>query len=586
VRFWEIGTRRLLRTVSARSGEVNDAAFAPDGRTLATVGDDGTIKLWDMASGFEEPEATIPAHKGDAIAVRFTPDGRRLFSAGRKDRLTKLWDRVTQKELASALSPEGDLKCMVLAPDGKTLATLGGGYAKLWNVADLSPRYSLRGYEQETVYGAAFSANGARLVVADAGGRLRAWDLLNGEPREAVQSVVQTDGAMAVAFLAGDRLLVSGNDRGVVRLSDATTGNSLATLNGHAGKVWGITASPDGKTFATVSSDGTAKLWDARVPEHLLTFPVETRLGPLAFTPDGRTLIVGDVVGGKDLVLPNGLHCSVEANLEVRGFDPTSGAERFHRVLARGQRVFSIGRLSADAAHAYFVQPDDATTAREVSTGKRLAVIQNTAHMGLSQSRSVLVDPPSSAPMELVDVHSGNRRFLPGTESFHCEGGAQQAEVLAVRDRNSVTIWDLGSLLVRRTRSGLRSTWTALKLSPDATILAAGATDPRGLIELWDINTLELLDSLPGHVNDVSELDFTPDGKVLASVDTSGAVKLWDVAARVELHTLPLPAPASPTLRFSPDGRALAFRSYAWNQSWVYVLSTDLPEGVASEEGP
>ena len=69
-------------------------------------------------------------------------------------------------------------------------------------------------------------------------------------------AVTHVDDVQAVAFLAGDRMLVSADGRGNLRLSDATTGNRLATLNGHAAKIWGISVSPDGMTLATASSDG------------------------------------------------------------------------------------------------------------------------------------------------------------------------------------------------------------------------------------------------------------------------------------------------------------------------------------------
>ena len=107
VRFWDVATGRPLRTIAAHATEVNGAAFSPDGRTLATVSDDGTIKLWDVETGAER--ATIPAHKGEATAVRFTPDGRRLISAGRNDGLVKLWDLATLKELARLRRTNGAL---------------------------------------------------------------------------------------------------------------------------------------------------------------------------------------------------------------------------------------------------------------------------------------------------------------------------------------------------------------------------------------------------------------------------------------------------------------------------------------------
>ncbi len=94
VRFWDVATGQSLRTIPAQdqAGEVNSAEFSPDGRSLVTASDDGKVRLWNLAS--YALQTTIPAHKDDAYAL-FAPDGRRLISAGRTDGLVKLWDLAT-----------------------------------------------------------------------------------------------------------------------------------------------------------------------------------------------------------------------------------------------------------------------------------------------------------------------------------------------------------------------------------------------------------------------------------------------------------------------------------------------------------
>jgi tetratricopeptide (TPR) repeat protein len=71
-------------------------AFSPDGTRLASAGEDGTVKLWDSASGQEL--RTLKGHTDCVLSVAFSPDGTRLASAG-DDRTVKIWD-------ARPLTPE------------------------------------------------------------------------------------------------------------------------------------------------------------------------------------------------------------------------------------------------------------------------------------------------------------------------------------------------------------------------------------------------------------------------------------------------------------------------------------------------
>jgi WD40 repeat protein/serine/threonine protein kinase len=582
VRIWEVASGRCFGTLQAHDTEVNWAAFAPDGRTLATAGDDGSIKLWNAATLADQ--ATIHAHKGDAIVVRFLTGGR-LISAGRNDGLIKLWDLKTHRELASSLAHEGrGVEGLVIAPDGKTVATVGHGNVTLRDLADLRERRTLT-VPQMPFYGLDFSEDGKRIAAADARGAVHLWNLASGDQSEALQIPAHLDDAQAVAFLNGDRMVVSADGRGSLRLSDATTGKNLALLNGHTGKIWGISVSPDRTTFATTSSDGTVKLWDARLPQRWLEIPVSNNGGPLAFTPDGQTLVVADAVG--NVVVPDGgaPPYSVDASLEVSGFDPLTGTKRFHRVLQRRQK-FNGYWLSEDGAIALFGCADMTSSAPwvisawQVATGKRLTTIDHV--QSYNGARAVFVQR-SAAPIEFVDVVTGQSRALTGMESAVHWASAPGAQLLALRSRDELAIWDLATNRVRRSRSGIGAGWNVGAFSPDGTTLAAA--DPRGVIQLWDVNALELLDGLPGHLASIFDLVYSPDGSVLASVSGDGTVKLWDVAARGELLTLRPSFRPFPAIRFTPDSRTLAFRAVTNDgKSNVYLLTTTLPEDLASGE--
>ena len=89
MKFWEIPSGKLMRTVKAHSGWVRAVTFSPDGKVLASCSDDTSIKLWDAATG--RLIRTLRGHREPVRAIAFSPDGRRLASAS-LDRTVKLWE--------------------------------------------------------------------------------------------------------------------------------------------------------------------------------------------------------------------------------------------------------------------------------------------------------------------------------------------------------------------------------------------------------------------------------------------------------------------------------------------------------------
>lgn len=188
VKLWDIATGQEQASLPNKI-HVTDLAFSPDGKTLAAVGLDARVTLWDSQSGSAlqilashqdsvNALSLIPipgGHPGKVDALAFSPDGRVLATGGQDTRI-KLWDTATGQEQAS-LPSASHVTDMTFSPDGRTLASIGeNGSVSLWDVSGESPQ--LLAAHKDSVIKAAFSASQKALVSVGKTGKVIVWDLM------------------------------------------------------------------------------------------------------------------------------------------------------------------------------------------------------------------------------------------------------------------------------------------------------------------------------------------------------------------------------------------------------------------------
>ncbi len=142
VRIWEVASGKAAGSCRELSSRVTDLAITAQGDILATSDDDGRIQLWPLTPllGGErtQPIAELQGHTAQVVSIGFSHDGRRLASAS-LDSSVKLWDVASGFELMSLKAVAGNNSRVRFGPDGRRLVVSHSIYVRQWDVGPAEP---------------------------------------------------------------------------------------------------------------------------------------------------------------------------------------------------------------------------------------------------------------------------------------------------------------------------------------------------------------------------------------------------------------------------------------------------------------
>ncbi len=570
LRCWDVVSRKLLGPPTRLPALITAIVWGPQGKLL-TICDDGTAQLWDAEKGRPVGQP-LPTK---ATSAAWDPGGQYLVTGG-ADGSVRYWNADGGQSRRCGFRQKSWVRFLSVSPDGKTVLTGDGKYARLWDStsgkASVGPLLHLG-----EVRAAAFSPDG--------------------------RSVLTSSGLNPAAFLPSP----TGEDR-LTRLWDASTGKPLGSPFRQEGIVDSLAFSPDGLSFVTGGHDRTARHWSL-VTNQPVGQPLahEAEVNTVAFGGNGRTLLTAGA--GKTLrvwqiaqksplglVLPHGVH------VHAVGFLP------------RGGRAFTAGRDGV----VRFWNPATGAPAGELLTDPRVPIMDVSTSRRTSRvlarcwsPKTWLWDTSAPRPVGVYLSHPKGTRFV---DSAALSPNADT--VLTGCSDGSVRFWNPDAATAWKSKLAHRGPVFATAFSPDGRIAATGARTGTSGCGTWptDRNAVSCGTaarsspwssaqqrrhcSPPVKINGRDSGTFNPlpcaipscctaarSGQrstalmhaTILTASTDGTARLWDTATGTPRSGLLVHQDRVVTVAFSPDGKTALTGS--WDRTarlWDVVTGKSL----------
>ncbi len=614
------GTHRLI---DVGRGFMLSVVYHPDGHLVLNANRDGTLTLWDVATGelvyefpADDPETEeLEGHSdGFVRRVRFSPDGTLVLSGGRDGRLI-VWDLESREMLwhsppddAETEEIEGhadDVRDIDFSPLDPNLVITSSDDDTLilWNIVTGEMVWQTPTDDAETedeiegsagnIRESAISPDGQNVVSVSYDKNLYMWDMATGELVRIFFG--HTDKVASIAYHPdGTRIVSGGGGDQTIRVWDAETAEQLLLLGEHGGWVKCVKFAPDGRLLLSSGDDNIVRLWDFERGVELFTFNGHTAfVEEASFSPDGNqiisssgdeTLRIWDIKNGAEIqrfwghtdqiekivVSPDGTTIlSGSPDSTVRMWDIASGDQ--------------IGQFDGLVEYETYV------TALAISPAGRLAVI--------GDSNGVEDDELDNVHLWLWNIETGEivhelkgHTWMPWSAAFHPNG---QWVATGSRDA-TIIIWDIATgEMVRQfdkveaedaeefyTDVGI----SALAFNADGSLLFSGGDTEDPELVLWNLAADDPAVWGPADIaieqevsgSGVAMVAFSPDDTRLLVASKDSFIYILDAATGALVQALEGHTESLRGAFFAADGTQII--SYAEDHTIrVWDIDTELP---------
>ena len=591
----------VRRVFHGHTDWVNDVAFSPSGRLIASASNDKTVRIAEVATG---KVAHVLAHQHAVYALSFGADDTEVLSV--TDDTVTIWNTTTgsplreMKGYLASFSSDARLvitaasdgayvwekatgrtmsrveadtpACVALSPDGKSALVCVDTAAQLWQ---LTPQKRLRTFQHDgLVTHAAFSADGQLVVSASEDRTAKVWDLesktswtLKPHPREVIwagfgrdqsrtvvtvsdkaarvwtnEATVQvrghTDWLTSADFNPDGRFLVTASQDGSARVWETATGVSIADLLGHQDSVVKARFSADGKLVATASMDRTVRVWD--ISEGIQLRGHTDWVTNAAFDRTGERVVTTSWDGTVGI-------WNAKTGESIRRIEPGAGGLNKAAFSPDGQFVVAVGvkgfartwnAATGEIQHTLSGHTIEPYMAVYSHDGSKIVTAGGQDLMvKIWNSRTGKEESTMRPHAGLVTSAS----FSPDDQYVLTTGADRKAQVLNLATQQSVVFEGHSGIVY------------AGAFSADGTMVVTGSGDLTARV--WNARTGREISVLRGHTARLADVSFSPNSRLVVTSSADKTARVWETDTGRLLVVFENHADLVSSASFSPDAR-------------------------------